>query len=532
MRVLACLGTALGLSVVAQACSEPLWVPSLDDLGKAAYLETAEQRENLLWMLEQGVNPDTPMRNGYTMLMTAASNVNTTAMELLLYAGADVNVRTQHEQYTPLHLLLNSGRNRSEECQRLTREYTISYHREGMAQRVRDAVDMLLAAGADVNAVSREGYTPLSFAVHGGAALVEYLLQRGATLPAEGSLAHDALLEKVVRCRGGCLAVLLRAGLNPNTRLADDSTLLMNAVANRDIEHVKLLLAAGAEVNVTTKSGRTVLGSALQGHLRENETEARLEMLRVLLAAGVDPLQSQRGSNEIHRIVQYKKADMLGLLLSACPQGLEIPNQQGATPLMLAAQYGDEATLRLLLESGANVHARDNDGRSVLAYAARCVIPDEYHLNRLQLLADYGASVRQDGPAAFVVACQSGTEKSVRWLLKTGMSAKTSMEGYSGNTPLHWATCNHHAGVVTALIEAGAPVNAQNSVGNTPLHFAVQYSHPLVWHVVSVLLREGANPHQPNNLGKTPMDYASPAIREKLRHLLHISPPHSLNSDS
>ena len=117
-----------------------------------------------------------------------------------------------------------------------------------------------------------------------------------------------------------------------------------------------------------------------------------------------------------------------------------------------------------------------------------------------------------------VAACQTGREKAVRWMLAAGVDANATV-GEHGNTMLHVATWNRNGGVVEALIQGGAQVNAQNSVGNTPLHFAVQYGHPQVWHVVSVLLREGADPHLRNHYGKTPLDWASPDIKRKLAQL-------------
>ena len=65
-----------------------------------------------------------------------------------------------------------------------------------------------------------------------------------------------------------------------------------------------------------------------------------------------------------------------------------------------------------------------------------------------------------------------------------------SQPPFRGDTPLHHAATNGHAQVVSALLAAGASVNATNSWSKTPLHYAVDYE----WaSVVSALLAAGAN---------------------------------------
>ena len=198
---------------------------------------------------------------------------------------------------------------------------------------------------------------------------------------------------------------------------------------------------------------------------------------------------------------------------------------------MIAAQAGDEETLRMLLSLGADVHARDGRGDGVLSYAARCRRGGEYNLNRLALLVGKGASLSEDGPQALIAASQSGTVQAVRWLLAAGLDARATV-GDSGNTLLHLATHNEHGGVVEALIQGGAEVNAKNVVGHTPLHFAMTGLNPNRWHVISVLLREGADPYLCNNFDQNAIEWASPEIRAKLLKLLRIEPKEPEKSES
>mmetsp|Transcript_7097 Transcript_7097/g.9614 ORF Transcript_7097/g.9614 Transcript_7097/m.9614 type:complete len:137 (+) Transcript_7097:325-735(+) len=70
-------------------------------------------------------------------------------------------------------------------------------------------------------------------------------------------------------------------------------------------------------------------------------------------------------------------------------------------------------------------------------------------------------------------------------------------------TPLHRATSEQHADLVVALLERGAPVNAQEYEGWMPLHWA-SYRDNL--ELTRVLLQWGADPTIKNNHDQTPRD--------------------------
>lgn len=460
----------LGTSFAAVAMPDAREWGTISPLYAAAATNKPEAVEDLQRMLEQGADPNERVQ-GYTPLMAAAERANIPAMELLLYAGADVNAHAP------------------------------------------------------------EGETALSAAVYRNPLAVEYLLSWGATIPEASTPAYRELLEQCIRGKARSLELLLQAGLAPDTRLEDGSTLLMSAVANERVEMVSLLLDAGADANATTTGGRTALGTAMRGRIVGKAGEKRVEIMRMLLEAGVNPLLTMHGSNAFHAAAWGSRAQALFLLAEKCPHGLEVADDHGRTPLMMAAQTGDEETLRMLLALGANVHARDKEGYSVLAYAARNRVADEYKLNRLKLLVEKGASIETDGPRALIAACQSGTVKSVRWLLSVGLDARATV-GDSGNTLLHVATQNEHGGVVEALIQGGAEVNAKNVLGHTPLHFAMTGLNPNRWHVISVLLREGADPYLCNNFGQNAIEWARPEIRAKLLKLLGIEPNEPEKSES
>ena len=74
------------------------------------------------------------------------------------------------------------------------------------------------------------------------------------------------------------------------------------------------------------------------------------------------------------------------------------------------------------------------------------------------------------------------------------------------STPLHYAALQGHADVVTALLEAGASVDAVDKQGDTPLHYAAGQGHA---DVARALLEAGASVRAANQQRKTPLHLAA-----------------------
>ena len=147
-------------------------------------------------------------------------------------------------------------------------------------------VEILLAAGANPNAVRRDGKRALYGAVFSGRAETVSLLLRAGADPNSKDLKGVPLLWNAVKERHlEIVRHLLLAGADPNSKDKYCVPVLLNAVRNGDLEILRHLLLAGADVNLYDAS---ISQSDRMYALHIAAYLGHLDTVRILLLAGVD----------------------------------------------------------------------------------------------------------------------------------------------------------------------------------------------------------------------------------------------------
>lgn len=108
------------------------------------------------------------------------------------------------------------------------------------------------------------------------------------------------------------------------------------------------------------------------------------------------------------------------------------------------------------------------------------------------------AAEEKSGGEKFLHAVRVGDVSS--WQASLRAKADVSVRDAAGNSALHLAALNHDLVAVTALLAAGAEMDARNSAEATPLLYGAGHAG-----IVSALLQRGANPNAESKLKVTPL---------------------------
>jgi ankyrin repeat protein len=436
---------------------------NLPDADGTTPLEWAVYNDDLATaqlLLRAGANPSTANRDGVTPLSLAATNRNAGMAEALLKAGADANAKLPGGTT----MLMAAARTGNPEMVRLLIEHGAEVSAKGEAygetaliwavdENHADAARVLIAHGADVN----ERTNPLvrskdRFGLEG----VLTILPHGNWTPLMYAARQGSL---------DAARTLVDAGAQLNVTDPDGTTALLLAIINGHYDTAAMLTEKGADPNIADTAGMAALYAAVDmstlgevyGRPAQPSTDkmAALDLMKVLLAHGANP-------NTALRTPALQRAHTPGDFLLGT----------GTTALMRAAKNGDTPTIRLLLDHGADVNAKQKNGTTPLMFAAGL---------------GYG----------------------------------------TGTFATDYATPAELLESVKVLVASGAAVNAVNDAGDTPLHFSAQASDD----IVKFLVASGAKVDVKDKKGRTPVEMAlgiglhghaggPPTVREETASLL------------
>jgi ankyrin repeat protein len=268
-------------------------------------------------MLERGADPKLQQSHGVTTLHMACQDGSAALVAKLLQLHPDLDAWDGAE-FTPL---LNAAE----------------------AGRV-DLLKLLIAAGADLKAVQKNGRNALHLAA--GAAnpeAVRFLLEQKLQVNAlsnSGDTAHGGtpLHLAVMDKKLGAARILLDHGAPPNARDQYQNSPLMLAATVGSVEMVRLLLDHRALVKGADAQGNTPLHNAAMVRVGRNE---------ITPPAGEPEANTQLALNAINNCPAADKLTIVKLLLAkgARPQA---KNLEGATPVDFAEKFGTPEILATL----------------------------------------------------------------------------------------------------------------------------------------------------------------------------------------
>jgi hypothetical protein len=191
--------------------------------------------------------------------------------------------------------------------------------------------------------------------------------------------------------------------------------------------------------------------------------------------------------------------------------------EQGANSLSISTLLSDGLLdmSKLLIQLGANINAKSEEGYTPLSYAA-----DKGNIKMMKFYLDEHKmdinTQADDGYSLISLAAFKGHLDSIDFLHARGANLEVP-ENNGGNTPLLDAVKNKKMDVVKKLISLGANLEAKNYDGYTPLFLAVKQGDT---EMVKELLELGANSKVMNKFNQTPLSLAEDNFDQEIFNLL------------
>jgi len=180
------------------------------------------------------------------------------------------------------------------------------------------------------------------------------------------------------------------------------------------------------------------------------------------------------------------------------------------TVLMRAVAIDEPNIVKILLERGANVFAKNSTGWTALHYAAIYG-----RIEAMKLLLEFNAEINATDKSKETPLMKVVSVKIVKIFLERGADVNT--KDSDGRTVLHFAALNDRIEMIKLLLEFDAEINAIDNSEETPLMTAVRIKNA---DTVKLLLERDARLDLKNNDEKTALDIAKTYGFETIIELL------------
>ena len=354
-----------------------------------------------------------------------------------------------------------------------------------------DQVKIISKLGADIGIIDVEGKTALHFAATSSSSPPGKLLSALVNMKTRGSSSvlcwqdydgRQPLHLAVTSANPDMVAAIIKQpSCMINALDQRDRTPLHYAAIQGQEDIARLLLEAGAKSDTLDEAGASAGHLAVQSgdektisvFIEKNQCQqldsqkrtplmwaVALERVAIVKILRCDPdTRDKMGYSALHIAVSNNVPSCIQPIIGLGAD-INIRNDEGETPVMLASMMGHEVILASLLKAGAAIN-----------------------------LVDVG------GGGCLHMASGSGHIPCIALLLKNGV--EVDLSDNTGTTALMMASSGGHKAAVSMLLEAGASLDKQNGQGMCALYSAVHGGH---LDLVRMFLEAGS---YPNNVVRT-----------------------------
>ena len=476
------------------------------------FLAAAGSLEILEWFIKKGADVHLRNATGQTALHQATRVQN---MECLILGGADVNSQDD-DGNTPLL--------------QIKRQYQMQYYWPKI-------LELFVQHGADPCLRNGEGNTALHANFSEGGGITCRMIGELIDIPGVNINAQDRLGRTLLHQASGVEEIPARVDLN----IQDwEGNTALHVISDPDT--ILTVIRGGANLQTKNRVGK------LPFHMLLAQPRWKLDPYQYQSPGSMNPTklrgilskfdlnaQDDEGNTGLHIFAvngggREGSGEIIKLLIDLGAD-VEARNRDGRTALHLAAVHNTDLTLL-----GKGVHDVDSQGRTALHYAAGSDCTTGLNTQKLLEAGACPQSRDQNGRTALHFAAQTGNANALYILIKylrcQQPPVSVDIRDYDGQTPLHDAAQSGNYAAVKCLIDAGANVHEKTFTGRTPLHSVAQFTNQpkkeckesiphwrrkkrdwkkrrhLARQITRLLLEQGASTHQADRDGYIPLHVA------------------------
>ncbi|XP_073228584.1 ankyrin repeat domain-containing protein 16-like [Porites lutea] len=340
----------------------------------------------LRYFLENRADVDARLKNEWTLLMGASLCGRTNAVNVLLQYGANVALTHNRLGSTALHFAAGSSHNSGEILRCLIENgadvngVNKVKHTPLMIAAKRghiNALTLLIKHGADVDLQDSDGYKALHHAVYGSdvsSEILSCLIGIGADVNARTNNGVTPLMIAAEKGHINAVTSLVKCGANVDLQDKDGQTALHHAMQSPQAsicEVLSCLIKDGADVNAHTFHNETPLMLASR--------DGHVNVVTFLIKHGADvDLQDKDGDTALHYAASSSLPEVVEMLLNLGAS--HMCNHQGLTPLHQACISANIAVVEYLIQRPEITREQRVDALELLG-ASRATQNKEFSLH-------------------------------------------------------------------------------------------------------------------------------------------------------
>lgn len=224
-----------------------------------------------------------------------------------------------------------------------------------------------------------------------------------------------------------------------------DKEMLMKYIKSKDIENTEKLIKKGMNVNYFFKGNSPLTMACLKG---------QYSIVKLLIESGAKIEKSERGMSPLRGAFINDNLKIMKYLINHGAD-VNLKDQNGESLLMFAAAMGKPHIVKLLLQNGAEVNVKDKKNTSAMFYLIKKIPANNPNC--------FSKEYKQKYHVDYL--------KTLKELINAGADVNNSELG--GGTILMWACQSRQIQVVEMIIKAGADVNKIHITNITALDIAI-----------------------------------------------------------